>query len=339
MDSLSLIPAVHAAFQAFKTDTSYLALPLVLANSQIESLPLIRPKSPVSSFQNSLNELDAVLNSRTPLYVILRRNQSLFAITYVPYLAEETQRTSYLNYRSRLIRQLGEEQFSLSLICKEIGEITDARSWEERDNHIHPGSAHSDCHDDCGLCADISSKPPGVKDLGYKKNKCRLCDRRMKNKISPEALDALKKLDNLGALIQISVNILTEILELEFVKEIIAPEDVATYLPTNKPTFTFFRHPTTRILYFIFHSPDSASVQERMKHTMAIPGLINVHAEDQGVHVDEKIEIHDPNDLDFPLKDERVGKFRSVYLRNKFQGTESAYESLEADKTFYDNVK
>jgi twinfilin-like protein len=117
------------------------------------------------------------------------------------------------------------------------------------------------------------------------------------------------------------------------------PEDVASTLPKDKPSFTFYRHPITNLLYFIFHSPDSASVQERMKHTMAIPGLVNVHAKDQGVHVDQKIEIHDPEDLVYEAKDERIGKFRSMYLRNSFQGTESTYENLEADKAFYDAVK
>jgi twinfilin-like protein len=76
-----------------------------------------------------------------------------------------------------------------------------------------------------------------------------------------------------------------------------------------------------------------------MKHIMAIPGLINVHSHDRNVHVDQKIEIHDPDDLVFEAKDERIGRFRSVYLRNKFEGTESTYDNLEADKTFYDKVR
>jgi twinfilin-like protein len=75
-----------------------------------------------------------------------------------------------------------------------------------------------------------------------------------------------------------------------------------------------------------------------MTHTLAIPGLINVHAADQDVHVDQKLEIHDPDDLVFEGRDERVGTFRSVYLRNRFEGTESMYENLEADRTFYANV-
>lgn len=116
------------------------------------------------------------------------------------------------------------------------------------------------------------------------------------------------------------------------------PEQIPSHLPTTHPTFTFYRHPNNR-LYFIFHSPDSATVQQRMKHTMAIPGLVNVHAEDCGVHVDQKIEIHEPGDLIFEESDDKVGRFRSVYLRNGFQGTESQYDGLERDKHFYDAVR
>lgn len=118
----------------------------------------------------------------------------------------------------------------------------------------------------------------------------------------------------------------------------VPPEQVSSYLPTTHPTFTFYRHPN-KVLYFIYHSPDSATVQQRMKHTMAIPALVNIHAEDCGVHVDQKIEIHEPEDLVFEQGDEKVGRFRSVYLRGEWQGTESQYEGLERDKKFYDAVR
>ena len=76
-----------------------------------------------------------------------------------------------------------------------------------------------------------------------------------------------------------------------------------------------------------------------MMHTLAIPGLVNVHAQDLGVHVDQKIEIHNPEDLVFETKDERIGKFRTMYLRNRFEGTESKYDSLKADEAFYDAIE
>lgn len=76
-----------------------------------------------------------------------------------------------------------------------------------------------------------------------------------------------------------------------------------------------------------------------MKHTMAIPGLVNIIMKDNGVHVDQKIEIHDPEDLDFAEQDERIGKFRSMYLRNNFLGTESTWEGMEEDQKILDSVK
>jgi twinfilin-like protein len=92
------------------------------------------------------------------------------------------------------------------------------------------------------------------------------------------------------------------------------------------------------MLYFIFHSPDTAPVQQRMKHTLAIPGLL-VHAEDAGIQVDRKIETHDHEDLVFESGDDRVGRFRSVYARKGvYKGTEMQYAGLERDREWNDSV-
>ncbi|CAO2651675.1 Nn.00g042450.m01.CDS01 [Neocucurbitaria sp. VM-36] len=197
--NFELPAAVHHAFAAFIEDKSLLALSLAFSNDEFQPLPLVHLRDPIVSFQNALNELDNVLNPRVPLYLLLRRDDSLIAITYVPYLAKEEQRAVFLNHRQELVRQLGEKYFSMSLICKEIGEITDARSWEERDKHMHDTCEQADNHEIC----EAPGTHTGVRDVGYKQNKCRLCDRRMKNKITPEALDALKTLDQPGATVQI----------------------------------------------------------------------------------------------------------------------------------------
>ena len=133
------------------------------------------------------------------------------------------------------------------------------------------------------------------------------------------------------------MDIPTETLTLNLAKQDVASEDVASLISTTSPTFTFFHHPSTSILYFIFHSPDTASVQQRMKHTMAIPGLL-VHAEGVDIHVNQKIEIHEPEELVFEDKDERVGRFRSMYARKGFNGTELQYEGLERDRVFADKL-
>lgn len=128
------------------------------------------------------------------------------------------------------------------------------------------------------------------------------------------------------------------VLALDLVATSVQPEVVSSHIPVAHPTFTLYHHPN-KCKYFIFHSPDSANIQQRMKHTMAIPGLVNVHAEDCGVHIDQKIEIHEPEELIFQESDGNVGRFRSMYLRGGWQGTESQYDGLERDLEFYNAAR
>ncbi|CAN9295937.1 unnamed protein product [Alternaria alternata] len=329
--------SAELAFRAFIEDRFCFALPLDLVDNRIEAHAPIRQYH--ESFQLELNELESNLDTSKPAYIVLRRGDSLTFITYVPYRAKEELRNLFLERRHSVVQQLGARYISYSIICKEIAEITDARSWVERDAEalsLSTKRIQCDKKESCG-CSEHSKSD--LEDVEYRKNKCRLCDRRMKNKISSEALETLRELQTPCTAVQMFVDVATETLELSYIRNGIIPEHVAATLPNDRPSFTFYRHPDTQLLYFIFHSPDDATVQERMKHIMAIPGLINVHSHDRNVHVDQKIEIHDPDDLVFEAKDERIGRFRSVYLRNKFEGTESTYDNLEADKTFYDKVR
>lgn len=200
---VTLSPGVQDAFTSFNDDKSYLALPFTIAGGEIHSSTLIRPKNTDCSFQNALNELDTVLSPRSPLYLILRRDDSLIAITFIPYLAKESERQTYLENRHELVRLIGENHISLSLICKEIGEITDVRSWVERDEKAKLDVSAAHGKDAGGDCQDLEHGENSVQDIGYKQNKCRLCDRRMKNAISPSALAALKSLSHPGATVQI----------------------------------------------------------------------------------------------------------------------------------------
>ncbi|KAJ4294177.1 Twinfilin-1 [Kalmusia sp. IMI 367209] len=330
--------SVHEAFLCFASDVSLFALPLVLSNTTLQALPPISsPEGEHHTFQQALNQLDPILNTKIPLYLVLHREEGFDAITYVPYLGDAKTKSLLLDSRGSLLKTLGEEHFSSSIICKEIGEIIDARSWDERSGKGESWGVERDEHAD--TCMKDGTGEGGIQDLGHKRNKCRLCDRRMKNKIEDNALDALKDLADVGNCVQLSVDVSTEVLQLNFRSKDLTPIDVASHLPTDKPSFTFYRHVTDNRLYFIFCSPDSANVKERMKHTMAIPGLINITTKDNGVNVDQKLEIHDADELDFEKKDTRIGKFRSMYLRNEFAGTESQWEGMGEQQKILDEVR
>lgn len=69
-----------------------------------------------------------------------------------------------------------------------------------------------------------------------------------------------------------------------------------------------------------------------MTHTMALAGLVNIIARERGANVDQKIEINDPEDLDFDemeKEDDRIGVYRSMYLLNESVGTESRWKGME----------
>jgi hypothetical protein len=210
--------AVHEAFTDFCTNKELLALPLALHNGSLE--PLL-PVQSSTSFQVALNELSTVLNPRTALYILLRRTDTLTAITFVPYLAKDNQQAFFLEHRLELVEKLGKQNFSQSLICKEIGEVTDARSWTERDNDDSSKETTTNHSKDPEVCQDDGCEACTVQDLGYKRNKCRLCDRRMQNKVSPEALEALKILAEPSTVVQI---VRSQALLLHFVPQLIIPD-------------------------------------------------------------------------------------------------------------------
>lgn len=155
---------------------------------------MIAPDASIDSIQSALNLLRPILDTRSAAYLILRLPQykRLIAATFVPYLAPKDDRDYFLAHRYDLVRELGAQHFEVELVCKEVGEILDARSWEERDETRMSG-------DEIGKEQAEESEakePEGVVDLGYVKTKCRLCDRRMQNGIEDTALSALRELKN-----------------------------------------------------------------------------------------------------------------------------------------------
>ncbi|KAF2270117.1 actin monomer binding protein-like protein [Lojkania enalia] len=318
---LTLSSTISRAFDIFVADETLFALPLYFdAATELQSAAPI-PYHDIANpdFKTALTQLDGIINYKTPLYLLIRRQKILIAITYVPYIAPAILKELYLSQRQAFVRQLGESRIALSVICKEPAEVYDYRSWEERDSK----------EEFCSSCATDSSTLSATKDLGYQKNKCRLCDQRMKNKIEENAGNALKNLNNAGNCVQLSLDVPTETLKLNFSEGDISPSDLAARLPKEHPSYTFYRHPDSNILYFIYCSPDSAPVKVRMASIMAIAGLISITAKNMGANIDQKIEIHDGEDLEFEEGDEKIGRFRSLYLLNPREGTESIWSNTD----------
>lgn len=86
----------------------------------------------------------------------------------------------------------GKHVFGAEIVCKEVAEVTDRRAWDEREKiALEEGSNDG-----------VDGEGVGGGAKGYKKMKCRLCDRRMKNPIEKDALEALATLGEEGRVVQ-----------------------------------------------------------------------------------------------------------------------------------------
>jgi twinfilin-like protein len=78
-----------------------------------------------------------------------------------------------------------------------------------------------------------------------------------------------------------------------------------------------------------------------MVHTLALPGLVNVHARDAGVRVDRRLEVHGAEEVGFEEEEGAGGKvsgrWRSLFL-GEVRGTEGWFEELEGDREFWNGV-
>jgi twinfilin-like protein len=197
-----ILVETHDAFNAFSQDASLFALRLQIQSDRLVAFTAVQfPGGDPSDFRKALSKLGSDIDNKIPTYLILRWRGSLAAITYVPYLADAALQDAYLQHRHELVTNLGAANFSLAIICKEPGEVIDARAWEERDGEA--SSLNEDAKNSCETCSKTEESSSTMKDLGFKKNKCRLCDQRMKNDINADAEGALSTLSDGGACVQL----------------------------------------------------------------------------------------------------------------------------------------
>lgn len=174
--------------KAFETFLSSPPEPFALTLHLAEELkPLGVVFKSYIDFEHDLRELGPMIHAELPIYAIIRRDDALVLVTFAPWRAPTA--GFFIHNRRRLARWLGEDRFSLFMICREPVEVIDSRVWEERTK----------------LCEKYESQgrsTEDIKDIGYLSTKCRLCDRRMQSEISQEGLDAFSILGRPGAVVQ-----------------------------------------------------------------------------------------------------------------------------------------
>ena len=129
-------------------------------------------------------------------------------------------------------------------------------------------------------------------------------------KVSDEVKSALQELGagGEGRLVMLGIDISSEKLQL-LKSEEISPEEVSRTIPSDKPSYSFYRHPQASSddgALFIYVCPGSSKVKERMLYASSRNGVLEV-ARGEGVVVGKRLEAGDPEEVGASRLSEEIG--------------------------------
>jgi twinfilin-like protein len=230
-------------------------------------------------------------------------------------------KTLFASTRAALVRELGGEKFTDTIFATDAEEVLDPKLWAER-----AAGASADAGVDVGLLSLEERELQGVKRaedeerhgtkgrdlMGTSGSGTPVGSERGKSssglqmKITTEAKMGLRSLSrddgenrsgpDRGKMVQLGIDLPTEMLTLISSAPCITPDSVSTSIPTEKPSYTFYHYPATDSVVFIYTCPPGSKVKERMLYASSRAGLLKL-AESEGVDIAKRIEISEPSEI------------------------------------------
>ncbi|EEQ31087.1 Twinfilin-1 [Microsporum canis] len=276
-----------------------------------------------SQFYTSLPSLSDHLQPKTPIYLFLRRSSEnadlgLIALTFVPSNSPVRSKTLFASTRTALIRELGSEKFAENIFATDVEEVLDEEEWKERELDMNAKSGAGGSSGDDRLNELMGEQERELNAVKREENDARdTWKRRMDIGIGgtvgsdtnsagqlsgPGASDssvlfktgvgvegALQSLGQDGAAVLLAIDVKTETLNLVGTESNVAPDSLSGLIPTSDPQYTFYRHPESSELIFIYTCPSGSSIKQRMLHASSRAGML-MWAAKNGVSVNHKIE-------------------------------------------------
>ncbi|KAF7504071.1 hypothetical protein GJ744_002836 [Endocarpon pusillum] len=315
---------LHDAFTTFLSDPALFALPITITSESLAPLPALAFKN--DSFESSLSNLEPHVEPKTPKYIILRRSleegaggdaAALTMVTYVPSDAPVRAKTLFASTRTTLIRELGRERFEgRNLFLTERTEVLDPQEWKDRDRDGDVGAEKEGpytkeekelrgvrrAEDEeryggtkgraiMGNSGGGGASGNGEKTLGFKAK----MDDPAKQALA-EMGRAVQTEGGKGMLVQLSIDLATEMLILSSSSTDVSAADLASKIPADSPSYTFYHYPSSTSVIFIYCCPASPTIRERMLYASSRASVVHV-ARDEGVEVTKRIEIGSPDEV------------------------------------------
>lgn len=92
------------------------------------------------------------------------------------------------------------------------------------------------------------------------------------------------------------IDIATESLELNFSDSDVSPANLSSRIPAIKPSYTFYRYPSTSSVLFIYTCPASSKIKERMVYASSSRSVQEI-ARLEGVEVVKRLEAGGPEEV------------------------------------------
>jgi twinfilin len=318
---ISASPALLSAFSSYTSTPLLFALPITIQSETLHPLEAIPFTS--HDFSKDLSSLAPHLQANVPIYLILRRNPSdekFTCVSYVPGTAPVRSKTLFASTRSTLVRELGLERFDGQVFATEKEEILDFKQWEERDGRggSHYGAGKGLKSDSVEQRLELLSveerELEGIK-RAEMEERHGTQGRQMVGMGSgdpsrsgtPSSGVRMKSTDEVKAalgqigkgegdnLVMLGIDVATETLVLVKHEEA-GVEDVAKSIPSDRPTYSFYRHAGGEQALFLYVCPGASKVKERMLYAASRQGVLAIAAE-QGVKVMKRLEASDPDEL------------------------------------------
>ncbi|KAF3483342.1 twinfilin A [Arthroderma uncinatum] len=316
-----------------------------------------------SQFYASLPSLSGLLQPKTPIYLLLRRSSEnaavgLIALTYVPSNSPVRSKTLFASTRTTLVRELGSEKFSDNIFATDVEEVLDEEEWRERELDMNAKSGAGGTIGDSRLDELMGEQERELNAVRRGENDARdtwkrrmdigiggtvgnngqgqssgsgASDSSVLFKTGEGVEDALQSLGQNGAAVLLigskklwqTIDVQTETLNLVGTESNVAPDSLSGFIPGSNPQYTFYRHPDSSELIFIYTCPSGSSIKQRMLHASSRAGML-MWAARNGVSVNHKIEASEADEITADrLKDEispPVEEVKKAFARPKRPG-------------------
>ena len=266
-----------------------------ITNESLTPLEIIPLTSP--TLTHDLHLLQTHLSPTTALYILLKTHPSASdgyaAITYVPNAAPVRQKMLFASTRSALARELGLERFREQVFATEASELT-AEGWERHLRHV-------------GLDAPLTEEETGLKGAkdaeaaesrGTGGRRGHVAAGNVEVKTADGVVEALSSLTSSpGTLVQLRYQLPGEILTLDSVSPSISIDAVGTTIHPSEPRYSFYSHPSSGEVLFVYTCPASSKIKERMIYATGKSWARTVAERDAGVVVARTLEATEAGEI------------------------------------------